>query len=101
MTIGRMLGRAVAGVLLANAVPHGVSGVRGRWFPTPFASPPGRGLSSPGLNVLCSGMNAAAGALVLGRGTAGREWIAVVGGAAVMALFLCRYFSEVLSSRES
>lgn len=41
-----------AGAFFANSVPHFVSGVLGRKFPTPFASPPFRGLSSPRVNVL-------------------------------------------------
>ena len=40
------------GVFTANFVPHFVSGVLGRTFPTPFASPPFRGLSSSRVNVL-------------------------------------------------
>lgn len=40
------------GVFLANFVPHFVAGVSGRWFPSPFAKPPFRGLSSPAVNVL-------------------------------------------------
>ncbi len=40
-----------AGVFLANAVPHFVQGVSGDRFPTPFAHPPGKGLSSPTVNV--------------------------------------------------
>jgi hypothetical protein len=52
-----MLWRDVAafffgGMLLANFVPHFVSGVCGRSFPSPFARPPFRGLSSPAVNVL-------------------------------------------------
>lgn len=41
-----------AGAFFANFVPHFVSGVLGREFPTPFASPPFRGLSSSPVNVL-------------------------------------------------
>jgi hypothetical protein len=41
-----------AGAFFANFVPHFVSGVLGRPFPTPFASPPFRGPSSPHVNVL-------------------------------------------------
>ena len=41
-----------AGAFSANFVPHFVSGVLGRPFPTPFASPPFRGPSSPRVNVL-------------------------------------------------
>ena len=40
------------GVFLANFVPHFVAGVSGRDFPSPFARPPFRGLSSPVVNVL-------------------------------------------------
>ena len=40
------------GVFLANVVPHLVAGVSGRSFPSPFATPPFRGLSSPAVNVL-------------------------------------------------
>jgi hypothetical protein len=40
------------GALLANAVPHFVSGTLGRPFQSPFARPPGKGLSSSTVNVL-------------------------------------------------
>ena|SRR5579863_3394732 len=43
------------GAFLANAVPHFVSGVLGRPFQTPFAKPPGQGLSSSTVNV-CWGL---------------------------------------------
>lgn len=42
----------LGGVFSANFVPHFVSGVLGRTFPTPFASPPFRGPSSSRVNVL-------------------------------------------------
>src|ERR1700728_2200602 len=40
-----------AGTFLANVVPHFVHGISGNRFPTPFAKPPGKGLSSPTVNV--------------------------------------------------
>lgn len=40
------------GALLMNAVPHVISASMGRKFPSPFAKPPGRGLSSARVNVL-------------------------------------------------
>jgi len=40
------------GAVLANAVPHFVSGTMGRSFQSPFANPPGKGLSSSTVNVL-------------------------------------------------
>ena len=48
----QLLAYFLSGVFFANFVPHFVSGVLGRKFPTPFASPPFRGLSSPHANVL-------------------------------------------------
>jgi hypothetical protein len=40
------------GAFLANAVPHMVSGLMGRAFQSPFAHPPGEGLSSSTVNVI-------------------------------------------------
>lgn len=40
------------GAFLANAAPHYLSGVMGRPFQSPFAKPPGQGLSSSTVNVL-------------------------------------------------
>jgi hypothetical protein len=40
------------GIFLTNALPHFVSGVRGEPFQSPFASPPGQGLSSSTVNVV-------------------------------------------------
>jgi hypothetical protein len=50
-----------AGAFLANFVPHYVQGISGNRFPTPFAHPPGKGLSSPTLNVLWAILNLAIG----------------------------------------
>ena len=41
-----------AGGFLTNAIPHFVNGISGNAFPSPFANPPGQGLSSPMTNVL-------------------------------------------------
>jgi len=46
-----------AGMFLANFVPHFVKGVCGDPFPTPFSKPPGKGLSSPTVNVLWALIN--------------------------------------------
>jgi hypothetical protein len=54
-----------AGVFLANAVPHFVSGTLGRPFQTPFAKPPGQGLSSSTVNVCWGLFNALAGYVLL------------------------------------
>jgi hypothetical protein len=49
------------GAFLTNAVPHFVSGVMGRPFQSPFAKPPGEGLSSSTINVLWGFFNLAVG----------------------------------------
>jgi hypothetical protein len=55
------------GAFLANAVPHLRSGIARRPFPTPFASPPFRGLSSPTVNIAWAFANLALAYLLLGR----------------------------------
>lgn len=55
------------GAFLANAVPHFTNGVSGRTFPSPFASPPGQGLSSPTVNVLWGTLNLVIGYLLVCR----------------------------------
>lgn len=45
------------GVFLANAIPHFVSGTMGRPFQSPFAKPPGEGLSSSVVNVIWGFVN--------------------------------------------
>jgi hypothetical protein len=40
------------GAFLANSLPHFVNGVSGHAFQSPFATPPGVGLSSATVNVL-------------------------------------------------
>ena len=54
-----------AGVFLSNFVPHFVKGIAGDKFPTPFANPPTRGLSSPFLNVLWALFNLIIGLILL------------------------------------
>lgn len=60
-----------AGAFLANVVPHFVHGISGNRFPTPFAKPPGRGLSSPTTNVLWAILNLVIGYLLYGGGHVG------------------------------
>ena len=55
------------GAFLANAVPHFVSGTSGHPFQSPFASPPGEGLSNATVNVLWGSFNIAVGYLLVGR----------------------------------
>jgi hypothetical protein len=45
------------GFFLCNTIPHFVSGMMGRPFQSPFAKPPGRGLSSSTVNMLWGFLN--------------------------------------------
>jgi hypothetical protein len=55
------------GAFLMNSVPHLVAGVSGSPFQTPFASPPGQGLSSSTINVLWGAFNLLVAYLLLLR----------------------------------
>ena len=47
------------GVFVVNSIPHFLHGISGDHFPTPFANPPGKGLSSPQVNVIWAFVNMA------------------------------------------
>lgn len=47
----------LAGALLCNCIPHLAAGLRGEPFPTPFAKPPGKGLSPPLVNFMWGSAN--------------------------------------------
>lgn len=53
-----------AGMFLANFVPHFIKGIAGDAFPTPFSKPPGKGLSSPLVNMLWALFNLVIGYLL-------------------------------------
>ncbi len=57
-----------AGFFLANVVPHYIHGVSGDSFQSPFANPPGKGLSSPMVNVLWALLNLVIGYLLFRAG---------------------------------
>ena len=87
------------GVFLANAVPHLVSGMMGRSFQSPFAKPPGKGLSSSTVNVLWGFLNAAIGyVLVVRVGDfdlhSTIDALACGLGALVIGLHLARHFGQ-------
>ena len=71
----------LAGMFLANVVPHFVHGVSGDRFPTPFAHPPGKGLSSPTVNVLWALLNLVVGSILFQVGRV------LSGGNSALAVF--------------
>src|ERR1700751_1713388 len=90
-----------AGTFFANVVPHFVHGVSGDRFPTPFAHPPGRGLSSPTVNVAWALVNLIAGygLFRLGRVSSGGNLTLAVffAGIAVLSTWLSVLFSRLRS----
>lgn len=89
-----------AGAFLANAVPHLMQGMSGSPLQTPFASPPGEGLSSSTVNVLWGSFNLIVGYLLVCRvGTfdlrRNRHVIVFGTGAFLMALLLARQLGRL------
>jgi|SRR5580658_9233708 len=87
------------GAFLANALPHLINGVSGRPFQSPFAKPPGQGLSSSVVNVLWGFFNlAVAYVLILRVGSfdihSAAHVAAVGAGMLVMSLMLARTFGR-------
>jgi hypothetical protein len=87
-----------AGLFLANVVPHFVAGVSGNKFPTPFANPPGRGLSSATTNVIWALVNLVIGFLLfrVGHLAAGEtlSLLVFLAGIAVISIFASKRFSH-------
>ncbi len=88
------------GIFAANAVPHYAAGMMGRPFQSPFAKPPGKGLSSSLVNVVWGLFNAAMAYLLVMRvgafdfraaGDAGAFGL----GVAVMSLFAAHHFGRL------
>jgi hypothetical protein len=77
-----------AGLFLTNVVPHFVSGISGDRFPTPFARPPGKGLSSPTVNVIWALFNLVIGYILfrVGRVASGNTLAVVVFFAGIAAM---------------
>ncbi len=86
------------GVFIANFCPHFVRGVTGAKFPTPFAKPPGRGLSSAPVNVLWALANLVAGFVLLtfGQFSSGNypALIAAFAGFAFMGTMMSQVFAQ-------
>ena len=94
-----LLSHFLGGAFLANAMPHVVSGMMGRPFQSPFARPPGEGLSSSTVNVVWGFLNlAVAYVLVCRVGDFGLkdtdDVLTFSAGAFLNALLLARHFGR-------
>jgi hypothetical protein len=99
MTMGHHVACFLGGTFLMNAIPHAVAGAMGRAFQTPFAKPPGQGLSSSTVNVLWGFFNLAVawGLLTRVGGFDVRAWddaLAAALGACAISLHLARHFGR-------
>jgi hypothetical protein len=99
MTWLHLVSYSFGGFFMANAVPHFVSGIMGRPFQTPFAKPPGEGLSSSTVNVLWGFLNAVVGYLLVVR--VGNfdlrsisDVVALAIGVLLISLQLARHFGQ-------
>ncbi len=86
-------------VFLSNVIPPFVSDMMGRPFQTPFAKPPGEGLSSSTVNVVWGFFNAVVGYLLvvhLGNSDlrSTRDVLALVVGALLISLQSVRYLGR-------
>jgi hypothetical protein len=87
------------GMFLANAIPHFVSGMMGRPFQSPFAKPPGKGLSSSTVNVLWGFFNTVFGYLLVVRVgdfdlRSTSDVVALAVGVLLISLQLARHFGQ-------
>jgi hypothetical protein len=87
------------GIFLANAIPHFVAGTMGRPFQSPFAKPPGKGLSSSTVNVLWGFFNAVVGYFLVVRVgdfdlRSISDFLALAVGALLISLFSARNFGQ-------
>jgi hypothetical protein len=87
-----------AGLFLANAIPHFVQGISGNKFPTPFAKPPGKGLSSATVNVIWGLFNAIVGTILFIHSAIKAEttwlWVTFFVGVALISIPMSVRFSK-------
>ncbi|HZV12474.1 MAG TPA: hypothetical protein VFA55_04615 [Candidatus Kapabacteria bacterium] len=88
-----------AGMFLANFVPHFIHGVSGEVFPTPFSDPPGKGMSSPTVNVYWALLNLLIGHLLFRVGkvslTHKVSTVILFVGILVMSVMLSYSFADI------
>jgi hypothetical protein len=86
-----------SGAFLANVIPHFFHGISGDKFPTPFAKPPGQGLSSPLTNVLWGGLNMVVGFILFKAGKIETDnnlhWLVFFAGIMAISIMLSIRFS--------
>lgn len=94
----------LAGALLCNCIPHLAAGLRGEAFPTPFASPPGKGLSSPQINFVWGAANLVIGTELLTSRIDAADprfgKLALLAGFVGLGIYLSRHMGSVRAARD-
>lgn len=104
MSLPHLVSYLFGGAFFANALPHLLSGMMGRAFQTPFAKPPGEGLSSSRTNVLWGSFNLALAYVLLCRvGTFNLRDLAdllpAAAGGLLISLFCAHHFGRFHGGR--
>ena len=87
------------GAFITNAIPHFVCGVMGQPFQSPFAKPPGQGLSTSTVNVLWGFFNFVVGYVLVCRvgvfDLRSTDQVVALGlGALLMSVLMARMFGR-------
>src|SRR4029077_2017094 len=93
-----------AGMFLANVVPHFVHGISGDPFPTPFAHPPGKGLSSATTNVVWALVNLIVGYVLFRVGKVSSDngtLLAFFAGIVALSIWLSVLFAKIKPANRS
>jgi len=88
-----------AGMLLCNSLPHLAAGLRGEPFPSPFASPPGEGDSSPLVNFFWGLFNLLAGSYLVSTHPLSfglnPDFLSLLGGVILLGVWVSVHFGRV------
>ena len=87
------------GAFLTNALPHAVAGLQGKPFQTPFARPPGQGLSTSRTNAIWGGANVVVAWLLLAKVGAfdirsSEHFAAALAGGLLLAVAMAHHFGR-------
>ena len=95
----------LSGAFLCNAIPHLAAGLRGEAFPTPFAKPRGKGLSSPLVNFLWGAFNLLCGLVLFSRHPVmvglNADFVLTGLGALALGSYLSIHFGKVRAEASS
>jgi hypothetical protein len=89
-----------------NALPHFINGLSGRPFPSPFASPPGKGESPALLNIVWACINFAIAGLLISQcqdsfAINQEKLTGLISGAILTAIMLSWWFGKIYGCKNT